>query len=50
MNILKYAVLFVAIIAFCLSALVVRNDPKNQNPMATVILCLSMAAMICWSW
>lgn len=46
MNILRIAVLLIALAVFVLSSLVVRNDPKNEQPWATVLMCLSMAALI----
>ena len=45
MNILKMVVLIVSLAVFVLSALVVREDRNNENPWATVLLCLSMAAL-----
>lgn len=45
MNILKMVVLIISLAVFVFSALIVREDKNNDNPWATVLLCLSMAAL-----
>ena len=50
MMILKIAVLLITLCVFIVSALVVRNDPKNENPFMTVLLCLSLAALVTIDW
>ena len=50
MLILKILFLLFALAVFVVSALIVRNDPKNENPWATILLVLSMAALIVFEW
>ena len=45
MNILKITVQIIALFAFVISALVVREDAMNECKWATVLLCISMAAL-----
>ena len=46
MNILKFAVAFICVVVFTLSALVIRNDRDNEHPLATVAFCLSMCLLV----
>ena len=47
MNILKIVVLILTLVVFVISALIVRQDKNNENPWATILLCLSMATLCC---
>lgn len=50
MEILKNIILVVTIAAFTFSALVVREDRKNEHVWATFVLCGSMAILTCVQW
>lgn len=50
MEILKYAVMVILIVVFTLCALAIRNDPNNDNPIATLLFALSMALLCCVRW
>lgn len=50
MEILKNVVLVLVLIAFVFASLVIRNDEANEHTWATVLVCLSMAALMVVQW
>lgn len=50
MEILKIALLLITLGTFVFTALVVREDSGNDQKWATVLLCLSMAALVTVKW
>lgn len=52
MEILKFAVFAVTIIAFVCSAFVIREDvhAERNTPWATFVFCLTFALLACVNW
>lgn len=50
MEILKIAVLLVTLGTFVFTALVMREDSANDHKWATILFCLSMAALVTVKW
>lgn len=50
MDVLNFFFLILAFVVFTVSALLIRNDPGNQNPVATIAFCVSMAILMCVQW
>jgi hypothetical protein len=50
MEILKKAALIFTLVVFVVCSLVVREDMENERPWATILLSLSMAALMTVQW